>query len=416
MVSRTCNGILKVYEMLTVKEIDARVRAGVEKQYPDGTPNLYLHTRTSGAANWLCRTTIDGKRIPITLGRYPTLTAAKARALTPVVLQLLKEGRGVQAVRNGLSLTTDPAAVASMVRGEKVAAGSPTPTFEEVATEWYHTHLKDGLSEGPYKRQVFQQLRDHVFPHIGRRPINEIKRKEITAALRSIWVDKHPTGVKVRGNVERVFDYAIDQELRDDNPTPPPRSLPLHQHQVKHFSSLPHERIHELWGWLQTRPRMSAQTYVGISLAVLLGKRTGEIRKMRWEHLDLEAAIWTTPAQDMKKRKAHRQPLTQQALALLAPLQDLSGAESYVLGNEKGRPMSENTMLYALKRYGAITTHGFRATLGSWCSEQAVDKRVADFIKAHQPKYLDAAYSRTDLLEERREVLQRWADYVTRSR
>jgi hypothetical protein len=78
--------------------------------------------------------------------------------------------------------------------------------------------------------------------------------------------------------------------------------------------------------------------------------------------------------------------------------------------------MSENTMLYALKRFGAITTHGFRATLGSWCSEQGVDKRVADFIKAHQPKYLDAAYSRTDLLEERREVLQRWAGYVTRSR
>jgi len=402
--------------MLTVKEIEARVRAAVERQHPDGTPNLYLHTRASGTATWLCRTTVSGKRTPITLGVWPTLSAAKARALSPTVTQLLREGRSLQAIRNGLDVTSDPARLSAIVRGEKVAGSMPTPSFEEIATEWYTTHLKDGLSEGPYKRQVFQQLKDHVFPHIGRRPINEIKRKEITAAIRSLWVDMHPTGIKVRSNIERVFDYAIDLELRDDNPTPPTRSLPLHQHQIEHFASLPHERIQELWEWLNERPRMSAQTRVGIALAILLGKRTGEIRKMRWEHLDLSAAVWTTPAQDMKKRKVHRQPLPSQAVALLLPLRDLSDGNGYVLGNASGKPMSENTMLYALKRFGDITTHGLRATLGSWCTEQGVDKRVADFIKSHQPKYLDAAYSRTDLLEERRIVLQRWADYVTGER
>jgi integrase len=75
--------------------------------------------------------------------------------------------------------------------------------------------------------------------------------------------------------------------------------------------------------------------------------------------------------------------------------------------------MSENSMLYAVKRFGDITTHGFRATLGSWCAENGVSKQVSDLIKAHQPKYLDAAYNRVDLLEERRRALQRWADYVT---
>ena len=75
--------------------------------------------------------------------------------------------------------------------------------------------------------------------------------------------------------------------------------------------------------------------------------------------------------------------------------------------------MSENAMLYALKRFGDFTTHGLRASLGSWCSENGVSKAVSDHIKAHQPKYLDAAYDRVDLLEERREVLQKWADYVT---
>ena len=84
-----------------------------------------------------------------------------------------------------------------------------------------------------------------------------------------------------------------------------------------------------------------------------------------------------------------------------------------MLGNQHDKPLSENAMLYALKRFDDVTPHGFRATLGSWCAEQGVRKVVSDFLKAHQPKYLDAAYQRSDLLEERREVLQRWADFVT---
>ncbi len=398
--------------MLTHKEIASLAKSGVQKQHPDGTPNLYLHTRTSCAANWLCRTTIDGKRVLITIGAWPVISAPKARAITPRIVDLIKEGHGVQAVRNAISTTIEPDAMVALVKGQKVAVDRPTPTFEEIGREWYNTHLKDGLSEGPYKRQVLQQLEDHVFPALGRRPINEIKRKEITDAIRTIWVEKHPTGIKVRGNIERIFDYAIDLELRDDNPTPPPRSLPLQQHQIEHFSSLPYERVNEFWVWLNNRPRMSIQTQVGIALAVLLGKRTGEIRKMMWAHVDLDAAVWTTPSLDMKKRKSHRQPLPAQAITMLRVLKDASDGTGYVLANADGKPMSENTMLYALKTFDDITTHGFRATLGSWCTDNGVDKRVSDFIKSHQPKYLDAAYSRTDMLEERRKVLQRWADFV----
>ncbi|WP_096786874.1 site-specific integrase [Rhodobacter sp. CZR27] len=241
-----------------------------------------------------------------------------------------------------------------------------------------------------------------------------MKRREITDALADLWVKHHPSGVKVRGNVERVFDYAIDLELREDNPTPPPRSMPLHQHHVKHFTSLPHERIHELWAWLHTRPRMGPHTHAGIAIAVLLAKRTKEIRMMKWEQIDFDKAVWVTPFGNMKKRKMRRQPLPRQALEKLQFLSNLGRSESgYVFDSGRGKPMSENAMLIALKRFDDITTHGFRATLGSWCAEGKVDKRVSDYIKAHQPKYLDAAYQRSDLLEERRLVLQQWADYVT---
>jgi integrase len=400
---------------LTHKEIEALVRQKVEKQTPDGTPNLYFHTRASGSANWLCRTTIEAKRVVFTLGAWPHLTAASARAATPVIVRLVGQGHGAQAIRNGIKLTLDPDQLAAVVRGEKVSETRATPTFEEVGRDWYHNHLKSGLSEGPYKGQVLQQLEDHVFPRIGRRPINELKRREIVDAIRDLWLDHNPTGSKVRGNIERVFDYAIDHGLREDNPAPPTRSMPKKQHQVEHFKALPYERVSEFWLWLHERPRMGPHTHVGIALAVLLGKRTGEIRKMKWDQIDFANAIWVTPAENMKKRKVHRQPLSQQALEKLQLLRDLSTGDGFVFDAGSGKSMSENTMLYAIKRFDDITTHGFRATLGSWCTDNKVDPKVSSFIKSHQPKYLDAAYSRTDMLEERREVLQRWADFVTQS-
>ena len=395
------------------KEIEALAREKRDRQVADGTPNLYLHTRTSGSVNWLCRTTAGGKRVPFTIGPWPEVSATAARAVAPVIVRLVSSGYGITAVRNALTVTLDPDGLSAMVRGEKVSGERITPTFEMVAREWYEKHLKDGLSEGAYKRQVIQQLEDHVFPKIGRRPINELRRREIKDAIADLWVKQHPSGKKVRGNIERIFDYAIDLELRDDNPTPPPRSMPLYQHRVEHFTSLPHERVQEFWHWLNTRPRMSLQTHVAIALAVLLGKRTGEIRKMKWDQLDLERGIWVTPPENMKKRKAHRQPLSTQAIEKLQLLDAAGRAQSgYLFDRGNGKPLSENAMLYALKRFGDITTHGFRATMGSWCAENGVSKRASDLIKAHQPKYLDAAYQRSDLLEERRDVLQRWADYV----
>ena len=84
-----------------------------------------------------------------------------------------------------------------------------------------------------------------------------------------------------------------------------------------------------------------------------------------------------------------------------------------MLSDANDKIMSENAMLFAIKRFGDFTTHGLRASLSSWCSENGVNKAVSDHIKAHQPKYLDAAYNRTDFLEERRVVLQKWADFVT---
>ena len=283
---------------------------------PDGTPNLYAFVRASGSVFWTVRLMVEGKRTNLSIGKWPDIKADEARRITPSIKSAIAAGYGLTTIKNALAVSLDPVVFNGLLTGERVSASEATPTFQVVARRWYEDHLRDGLSEGPYKRQVIQQLEDHVFPRLGERPINEIRRKEIVEALRMLWIEKRPTAQKVRGNIERIFDYAIDLEFREDNPTPPPRSMPVAQHQVRHFASMPYERAGELWTWLHDRPRMGIQTRVRLRLALLLGKRTGEIRHMEWTEIDFAHGIWSTPADKMKKRKAHRQPLSSQALQM----------------------------------------------------------------------------------------------------
>uniref|UniRef100_UPI003F69B56F tyrosine-type recombinase/integrase n=1 Tax=Roseicyclus sp. TaxID=1914329 RepID=UPI003F69B56F len=359
---------------LKYKEIEAAAAGKRQRMLPDGTPNLYAFVRSSGSVFWIVRIMVDGKRTNLTIGKWPDVKADDARRIAPSIKSAISSGYGLTTIKNALAVSLDPVVFSGLLTGERVSATETTPTFQTVARRWYDDHLKGGLSDGTYKRQVIQQLEDHVFPILGSRPTNEIRRKEIVEAIRGLWIEKRPTAQKVRGNIERIFDYAIDLEFRDDNPTPPPRSMPVVQHQVQHFSSLPYERAGELWTWLHDRPRMSIQTRVGLSLALLLGKRTGEIRRMEWNEIDLERGIWGTPADKMKKRKAHRQPLSSQALQLLREVQAVTGHGRFVLGNAKDKPMSENAMLYAVKRFDDVTVHGFRASLGSWMEENGVRK------------------------------------------
>ena len=398
---------------LKFRELEGLAQQHEEQWVPDGTPNLYVFCRSSGRMSWVCRITIGGKRTNLTLGTWPDLKADVARQVTSVIKGLVGAGYSAQVIKSALGVTVDPIALQRLVITGRVSDHDAPPTFEEVARDWYDNHLKAGLSEGAYKRQVIQQLEDYVFPALGTRPVNQIKRREIVETLKDIWLAKPPSGKKLRGNVERIFDYAVDQEFLEFNPCPPVRSMPKQNYVEKHFDALTPEQAPAMWRWLNNHDGLRDQTRYGLMLVLLTGKRSSEVRHMEWGHIDLNRGIWTTPAEGMKMRKEHRQPLSRQVLALLGELHHVSGGRRYVLGNAKDRVMSENAMLYAIKEFSDVTVHGLRATLGSWMAENGVRKIVADFVKAHQPKSFDVAYQRSDLLEERRDVLQRWADYVS---
>ncbi len=394
---------------LRYKDLEALSARQEEAWLPEGSPNLYAFCRSSGRVTWVARIVVAGKRANITLGTWPEVKSEAARAAAAAVKGLVKAGHGIQAIRNALAVTLEPLALAQLVTGERVSSQNATPTFSEVAKKWFDDHASGGISNDDYRRQVFQQVRDYALPALGERPVNAIKRAEIVDAISAIWLSRETVGKRLRGNIERILDYAVDRGWSEFNVCPPVRSMPSKTRMVNHHVALEPERAPELWRWLKTA-ELGKAAHAGLALAILTGKRSGEIRLMEWPHLDLERAIWVTPATGMKTRKAHRQPLSMAALAVLDGLRPRAG-RMYVLGH---KPPHENFMIAAIKQFDpTLTVHGLRACLGSWMAETGIRKPVADFVLAHQQASLDAAYQRSDLLEERREVLERWAQYVT---
>ena len=146
--------------------------------------------------------------------------------------------------------------------------------------------------------------------------------------------------------------------------------------------------------------------------------RTGELRSAEWTEFDLDGAMWRIPAERMKMREAHAVPLSHQAMELLSELKLLTGHSRWVFPNERKpqKPMSENTMLYALYRMGyhsRATGHGFRSSASTLLNELGFDADVIERQLAHRERNkVRAAYHRAEYLTERHEMMQQWAEYV----
>ena len=212
---------------LKYKELETLAKSEKTTWTPEGTPSLYAVARGTGSIFWIVRVSFKKRRSVVTIGKWPNVKAEVARELSPSIKALVRQGYSDDTIKNALKLTNNPQKLLMIVEGQKVKSDGPTLNFETFARNWYENHLKGGLSEGPYKRKVIQQLSDHIFPTLGDRAINEIKRKEIVSVLSPLWISKKPTAVKIRGNIERIFEHAIDYEMRDDNPTPSVAQPPI---------------------------------------------------------------------------------------------------------------------------------------------------------------------------------------------
>jgi integrase len=417
-------------EVLTDKTIQAGVRAvkraGVAKTISDGG-GLTLQLQMSGAGWWRLRYWIASKENRLSLGTYPEVTLALARRRRRDALKLIAEGIDPSQHRKAEKIAASAKAAARRAIAETgVAPGS----FKAVAVEWLKTVHEAKVSAGHAERTQIR-LQNDVFPWLGARPIAEIEAPELLSVLRRIEArGAIETAHRVKDACGQVFRYGIATGQCARNPAADLRDA-LRPAPTRHLAAIVEpkragELLRDMMGY-QGHP----VTRAALALSALLMLRPGELRQMQWAWIDFDSAILTIPADVMKRKKAekangvpHVVPLAPQAMTTLRELQALTGHGQYVFPSllTGERCMSENTVRGGLRRMGYgnddATAHGFRAMARTMIAERlGIAPEVIEAQLAHAVgDALGRAYNRTQYLDQRRDMMVKWADYLDRLR
>ena len=362
---------------------------------------LYLEVVPSGSRYWRLKYRFGGKEKRLALGVYPVVTLARARADTLEARRLLHDG-------------VDPSMrKKERQREAKLAAAN---SFESVAREW-HEVMRPKWTE-QHDRNVIESLEKDIFPILGERPIAELKAPEVLDAIRKI--EKRGAidiAQRVRQRCSSVFAYAIGSGVAENNPVAAMKGVFLTRRKEPR-RMLPLSELPSFLRSLRTR-KGDRTIQLALQLIVLTMVRTAELRGARWDEFDLEKKVWLIPEERMKMRAPHVVPLSRQVLAILEEIKPITGRCDLVFPgrSDRRKPISENTLLYALYRMGyhrRATTHGFRALASTILNESglwrpdAIERQLAH----KEQNAVRAAYHRSEYLEERTRMMQWWADFL----
>lgn len=404
-----------------IKAGDSRKRLG------DGEGLYLLLFVKGGAHGWRFDYTHRGRRKTLSLGTYPTVSLALARRKAEEARQLLAEDMDPSDARKADKVTQ----ARELEADRRTAAGlPPLGSFEAVAREWHENVQRHKVGPGHAQRTI-TLLEQKAFPWLGRLPLGSITAAQLLACLRR---------VEARGTIEtvhrlkqacgQVFRYGLVTGLCDRDPSVDLTGL-LRPVLVTHRPALLDPlRVGELMRALHGYEGMPT-TRAALLLAALTFQRPGELRHAEWAEIDLNAGVYTIPPGRMKRTlqgKAtgapHLVPLSRQAVQVLQELQPLTGAGRLVFPGlrSRERPISDMTMNGALRRLGfgqdEMTAHGFRAMARTLLHERlGVAPEVIEAQLAHAvPDALGRAYNRTEFIDQRRQMMQTWADYLDRLR
>lgn len=373
---------------------------------------MYLEVKPTGAKLWRMKyQQANGKENRLSFGPYPETTLAEAREKRNAARKLLRAG-------------IDPARQRD--DRKRIAAEKAEHTFEKVAREWHQNKIAT-WSERTAKNTL-HRLEVDIFPAIGRMPIDEIRHKELIAALRKIESrGAHEVAHRLKATCSHVFSYAIQSGLAERNPAADLKDV-LKPVAPGHFAAIGADDMPAFLDTLnRNEARMFMPTRIALRLMMLVFVRTSELIETPWSEIDLEKGEWIIPWQRMKRGKLtvnpdktnHHVCLSTQALALLRELHTLTGGGKFLFPNQRdhSKPMSNNAILKALERMGykgEMTGHGFRALAMSTIKERlGYRHEVVDRQLAHAPRdKVASAYDRAQFLAERRVMMQQWADYL----
>ena len=383
--------------LLTALKVKTEKEPG---RYADGN-GLYLAVRPGGSKQWMFLYRRDGKLKEMGLG-------SPAKGVTLEMARGLRDGARALMARGA-----DP--LDARRQAEQAATG--IPTFGAYALALVE-RIEEGFSNPKHRQQWRNTLETYCGP-IWNSPIDRVDTAGVLACLTPIWQAKPETASRVRGRIERVLNSAKAERLRTgENPAawrghldatlPKPGKLTR-----GHHAALPYADMPAFMADLRARPALAA---LALELAVLTATRTSEVLNARWTEFDLDAGLWTIPAERMKARREHRVALSKRALAIVNELAAARSSEYIFPGQKPSKPLSNMAMLMLLERMGrrgATTSHGFRSSFSDWASEVSLySSELRETALAHSiGNKAEAAYRRGDALEKRRTMMEAWAQW-----
>ena len=371
----------------------AFVRSAPPGRHCDGN-GLYLYVQKTGTRSWIQRLVVRSRKRELGLGSVQLVSLAEAREQALANRKLARTGG-------------DPLA-------EKHRS-SGIPTFAEAAKRVVE-QKRAGWRSAAHAKSWLRSLEIHALPRIGKMPVSEVASADVLEILTPIWHTKSATARYVHHRVRAVLEWAVAMDWRRDNPCN--RLLPVlgPQHDVvEHRKALPHREVAAAVETVRAERPGKVDT-LAFEFLVLTAARGGEVRGAVWAEIDIEAGVWTVPANRMKTARDHRVPLCGRALEILAAARKLANGQSaIVFVGERGKMMDGSRLGRLLKRHGiAAVPHGFRSSFRDWAAEETDHPRdVVEAALAHvvQNK-VEAAYRRTDLFERRRRLMDDWSAYL----
>ncbi|WP_251360182.1 tyrosine-type recombinase/integrase [Kangiella sp. TOML190] len=370
---------------------------------------LRLLVKPNGSKYWRLKYRFSGKQKTLALGVYPTITLKMARELTLDAKRLIAKGvdPSLQKKEQKLKLKFDE-----------------TNSFSQLAKEWWDKSREE-WSEG-HANKLWRRLKLNSFSSIGHLPVDQITPQDIIQIVKKIEKrDALDVARKVLQDISRVCRYAVQMGRLTVNPASDLTDI-IKTRKLSHRPSLPREELPRFLKDLEQYHLIGRKlTQLAIKLLVLTFVRPGELRGALWSEFDFDEMLWRIPGERMKMSTEHLVPLSRQSISVLNEIKVITGQHKLVFPSERRRidPMSDNTMRKAIFSMGydgknkgksKATPHGFRATASSILNEEGFNSDAIERQLSHlERNSVRAAYTHhAKYLDERREMMQWWADYL----
>jgi len=354
---------------------------------------LYLEVKPNGSKLWRIRFWVDGKEHKRSLGRYPEVSLKEARAL--------RDERKLQVSRGDFS--------------EEAERGI---SFRKIAEEWFSVKVAPNNAESTAKAKIWRMER-YLYPAFGKEPLEAITAAMVLRVLREIESRGHiDLAHRILSITSLIFRYAVATGRAERDVTADLRGALMPNTHKHHASLKDPAKIGALMRGLYGLEDGSPIVRCAMLILAHTFVRTGELRKAEWSEIDLATATWKIPAERMKIKRPHIVPLSTQALEIFREVYAFSGEGRLVFpGKRPGRPISDGTILNALRRMGygkdEMTGHGFRSMASTILNEHQWPADAIERQLAHvEGNSVRAAYNYAELLDVRREMMQWWGDWL----